>query len=173
MLFYFLFTLLFPFEPFCLDLLLMSSISNTSYLSNKSTNYMQQFLKSTTWRSSTAQHVLGVLMSIIRNSTTAVAPSGLPLERGGSSAVVRDRTDHYQQHCYHHAPTVKPEGATAVVELLMMGVSTPETCWAVHEPQIGRLEKFLFLVGWFIWIVWWGTGLQTLNTSYLFPCCGM
>jgi len=36
--------------------------------------------------------------------------------------------DHDQQHCYHHAPTVKPEAATAVVELLMMGVRTPETC---------------------------------------------
>jgi len=36
--------------------------------------------------------------------------------------------DHDQQHCYHHAPAVKPEAATAVVELLMMGVRTPETC---------------------------------------------
>jgi len=36
--------------------------------------------------------------------------------------------DHYQQHCYHHAPTVKPEAATTVVELLMMRVRTPETC---------------------------------------------
>jgi hypothetical protein len=33
-----------------------------------------------------------------------------------------------QQHCYHHVPTVKPEAATAVVELLMMGVRMPETC---------------------------------------------
>ena len=39
-----------------------------------------------------------------------------------------ERPDHDQQHCYHHAPTVKPEVATAVVELLMMGVRTPETC---------------------------------------------
>ena len=38
------------------------------------------------------------------------------------------RPDHDQQHCYHHAPTEKPEAATAVVELLMMGVGTPETC---------------------------------------------
>jgi hypothetical protein len=38
------------------------------------------------------------------------------------------RPDHDQQYCYHHAPTVKPEAATAVVELLMMGVRTPETC---------------------------------------------
>jgi hypothetical protein len=30
--------------------------------------------------------------------------------------------------CYHHAPKVKPEAATAVVELVIMGVRTPETC---------------------------------------------
>jgi hypothetical protein len=29
---------------------------------------------------------------------------------------------------YHHAPTVKPEVATAVIELLIMDVRTPETC---------------------------------------------
>jgi len=39
-----------------------------------------------------------------------------------------NRPDHYQQHCYHHAPTVKPEASTAGVELLVMGVTTPETC---------------------------------------------
>jgi len=39
-----------------------------------------------------------------------------------------DWHDHNHQHCYHHAPKVKPEAATAVVELLMMGVRTPETC---------------------------------------------
>jgi len=58
-------------------------------------------------------------------------PLVLPLERGGSSAVGRGRagrTGHDQQHRYHHAPTVKPEAATAVVELLIMGVRTPEKC---------------------------------------------
>jgi len=34
--------------------------------------------------------------------------------------------DQDQQYCYHQAPTVKPDAATAVVELLMMGVRTPE-----------------------------------------------
>jgi hypothetical protein len=38
------------------------------------------------------------------------------------------RPDYDQQHCYHHAMKVKPEAATTVVELLMMGVKTPETC---------------------------------------------
>jgi hypothetical protein len=37
------------------------------------------------------------------------------------------RTNHDQQHCYYNAPTVKPEAATAFIELLMMGVKTPET----------------------------------------------
>jgi len=55
------------------------------------------------------------------------------LERRDSSAVGRGRAgqpDHNQQHCYHyhHAPKVKPEAATAVVELLMMGMRMPETC---------------------------------------------
>ena len=67
-------------------------------------------------------------MAIIRRLSTAAAASSLPLERGGGSAVGRGRTDHDQQHCYHHAPMVKPEAATAVVELLTMGVRTSETC---------------------------------------------
>jgi len=53
----------------------------------------------------TAQHVSGNLMPIIRSLSTAVAASGLPLERGGSSAIGHGRsgrTDHDQQHCYHH-----------------------------------------------------------------------
>jgi hypothetical protein len=32
------------------------------------------------------------------------------------------------QHGYHYNTKVKPEAATAVVELLMMGGRTPETC---------------------------------------------
>jgi hypothetical protein len=35
--------------------------------------------------------------------------------------------DYDPQHFYHHVPAVKPEAATAVVELLMMGVRTSET----------------------------------------------
>jgi hypothetical protein len=38
------------------------------------------------------------------------------------------RPDRDQQHCYHHDPKVKPDAATAIVELLMMGVRTPEAC---------------------------------------------
>jgi hypothetical protein len=57
----------------------------------------------------TAQHVSGILLPIIRSLSTAAAASGLPSELGDSSAVGCGRygqTNHDQQHCYHHVPTV-------------------------------------------------------------------
>jgi hypothetical protein len=64
---------------------------------------------------------------------TAVAALVLPSYRGDSRAVfevgpagrsARPRT----QHDCHHDTKVKPEVAIAVIELLMMGGKTPETC---------------------------------------------
>jgi hypothetical protein len=45
------------------------------------------------------------------------------------------------QHGYHHDTRVKPEAAAAVIELLMMGGRTPETCWAVNKRQDNKLEN--------------------------------
>ena len=63
---------------------------------------------------------------------TAVAASGLSSELGDSSAVGRGRAGRparpRTQHDYHHDTKVKPEAATAVIELLMMGGKTPEIC---------------------------------------------
>ena len=45
------------------------------------------------------------------------------------------------QHCYHYDTKVKPEAATAVIELLMMGRRTPETCWVVNKRQDNKLKN--------------------------------
>jgi hypothetical protein len=50
---------------------------------------MHQFLSFIACRLNTAQHVSDILMPIIRSSSTAVAASGFPMGRGGSSVVGR------------------------------------------------------------------------------------
>ena len=50
---------------------------------------------------------------------------------------------------------VKPEAATAAVELLMMGVKTPETCWAIHKRQVINLRNcYIYLVDLFEILLW-------------------
>jgi len=67
-------------------------------------------------------------MPIIRNSKTAVAASGLQSELGDNSAVGRGRARPRSTALLSPSSNSKPEAATAVVELLMMGVRTLETC---------------------------------------------
>jgi len=54
----------------------------------------------------------GVFPPIIRSPMTAEPASGFT----------------FVSHEYHHDTKVKPEVATVVIELLMMGGTTPETC---------------------------------------------
>ena len=45
------------------------------------------------------------------------------------------------QHDCHHDTKVKSEAATAVIELLIMGGKTSETCWAVNKRQDNKLKN--------------------------------
>jgi hypothetical protein len=54
-------------------------------------------------------------------------PLILPSYRGDSRAVFVVGPAGPQHDC-HHDTKVKPEAATAVIELLMMGGKTPKTC---------------------------------------------
>jgi hypothetical protein len=70
-------------------------------------------------------------MSIIRSLSTAAAASGLPLERGGSTAVGCGQSRPDQSRPTALLPPrsySKPEAAAAVDRLLMMGKRMPETC---------------------------------------------
>jgi hypothetical protein len=48
------------------------------------------------------------------------------------------------KHGFHHDTKAKPEAATAVIELLMMGGRTPETCSAVNKRQDNNLKNCCF-----------------------------
>jgi len=92
---------------------------------------MQQLIKFITGCLCAAEHVSGVLTPIIRSSTTAVAASGFTAVLLVVVGLVSPTTT--------NSTTVKPEAATAVVELLMMGVRTSKTCSAVHKCQVTNL----------------------------------
>jgi hypothetical protein len=81
---------------------------------------------------------------------------------------VRPRT----QHDYHHDTKVKPEAATAVIELLVMGGRTPVTCWAVNKRQDNKLENCcIWLVIYLLWKSFvefevWGRFFKARNVSW-------
>jgi hypothetical protein len=99
-----------------------------------------------------AQHVSGILMPIIRSLSTAVAASGLPLERGGSSVVScgqsgsqldRPRPTALLPPCFNG----KPKAAAGIYKLLMIGMRMPDTCWAIFKWRAINLRD------WCIWLV--------------------
>jgi len=102
---------------------------------------MQQFSSVLSWRLFTAQHVSDVFPPIIRSSVTASGSLWCYLRIVGTvvmcSCSARPRTRH---EC-HHDTKVKPEAATAVIELLMMDAKTPETCWTANKRQDNKLEN--------------------------------
>jgi hypothetical protein len=70
---------------------------------------------------------------------TTVAASGFTFVSWWQPCYVRGRVG---RHDCHHDTKVKPEAATAVIELLMMEGKTPETYWAVNKRQDNKLNFF-------------------------------
>jgi len=124
---------------------------------------MKQFSSLLSWRLFTAQHVSGVFPPIISSSMIAVASLWFYLRIVVIVVLclwsARPRT----KHDYHHDTNVKPEAATAVIELLMMvGGKTPETCWAVNKRQDNKLENCCI---WFVIYLKWSVILNVLSSG--------
>ena len=68
------------------------------------------------------------------------------------------------QHDCHHDKKVKPEAATAVIELLMMGGKTPETCCVVNKRLDNKLENCC------IWLMIYLNLTRTRFVEILFAC---
>jgi hypothetical protein len=135
-------------------------------------NLMQQFFSLLSW----LFLQLNKFLSFSSPSSGALweqwQPLVLPSYRGDSCAVfmvepaswqARQRTKH---NC-HQDMKVNQEAATTVIELVMIGGKTPETCWAVNKRQDNKLKNCCIRL-WFIWIVRWCTDLQTLHLTFRF-----
>jgi hypothetical protein len=119
----------------------------------------------------TAQHVSSVFPPFIRSWMNAVAASSFTFLSWWQSCCVRGRAGRparpRTQHECHHDTKVKPEAATAVIELLMMAGKRPKH----FERQTNfRIINWKIVASgwWFIWIVRWCTGLKTLKFTFKF-----
>ena len=134
---------------------------------------MQQFFSLLSWRLFTAQHVSGVFPPIIRSSVTSVAASGFPFVSWRKPCCIRGRAGRSTwprtQHDCRHDTKGKPEAATEVIELLMMGGKTPEICWAVNKRQDNKLKNCcVWLVIYLNWTLYFCIKFDTWFEFYCF-----
>jgi hypothetical protein len=72
--------------------------------------------------------------------------------------------DHDQQRSSRFLPTVEPEAPSAVV-CFWWWAGDAQNMLSHIRTSSNKLVELLHLVGWFIWIVWWCTDLQTSMLS--------
>jgi hypothetical protein len=132
-----------PGNPFCTRLTFGTGVL---HLIQKNHEPDAKIFSLLSWRLFTAQHVSGVFLPIIRSTTIAVAASGFTFVSWWQSCCVRGRSGRparpRTQHDCHHNTKVKSEAATAVIELLLMGGKTPETCWVVNKRLDNKLKNY-------------------------------
>jgi hypothetical protein len=112
--------------------------------------------KSPTWRNNFLVYYPDVCLQLNMFRAFSRPSSGAQWLPAGRPA--RPRT----QHDYHHDTKAKPEAATALTELLMMGGKRPKINVRIIN------WKIVASGWWFIWIVRWCTDLQTLNFTFPF-----
>ena len=78
-------------------------------------------------RLNTTLHVSGILMAI-------------------------NRTDHDQQHCYHHVPTVNQRLLLQLIGSWWWARGCPKHAQRYLNDKQQTCNQFLHLVGWFIWM---------------------
>ena len=99
---------------------------------------MQQFFSLLSWRLFTAQHVSGVFSAHHQELNDCSGSLWFYLR---IVVIVVLCSWSGRQHDYHYDTKLKLEAATAIIELLMMGEKTPETCWAVNKRQDNKLKN--------------------------------
>jgi hypothetical protein len=123
---------------------------------------------------------LRIVVTVVLCSWSFVSWSQSCCTHGRSGRPARPRA----QHDCHHDTKVKPEAATAVIELMMMGGKTPETCWAVNKRQDNKLENCcIWLVIYldnespccitFLLLPTWYTNFLFIHTNYILMISGL